>query len=228
MTDKVQKIREEVEMVVNRRLNLLNGDYFDLNKEADGFTNEIMDIIDSMQEEEIPPKFPLISQKKCMYTKDDFTDEDRKVLCDGCKEECKYAQKEEPVSEDLEKEIDNYVKRNGYDGLDSIEEVKYIANHFANWQKAKDKSVTKDLGEYINELSKQFPEVSFAKLSRIAVRVAKWQKEQMMAKAIDATIEEPEPLLWRVLGELEGLFVAENNLHDGDGVKVIIIKEGNL
>ena len=33
--------------------------------------------------------------------------------------------KEEPVSEDLEEEIDNYVKRNGYDGLDSIEEVKY-------------------------------------------------------------------------------------------------------
>lgn len=49
MTDK-EKIRKEVEMVVNRRLNLLNGDYFDLNKEADGFTNEIMDIIDSLQE----------------------------------------------------------------------------------------------------------------------------------------------------------------------------------
>lgn len=42
---------------------------------------------------------------------------------------------EEPVSEDLEEEIDNYVKRNGYDGLDSIEEVKYIANYFAKWQK---------------------------------------------------------------------------------------------
>lgn len=53
MTDKVQKIREEVEMVINRRLNLLNGDYFDLNKEADGFTNEIMDIIDSLQEEPV-------------------------------------------------------------------------------------------------------------------------------------------------------------------------------
>jgi hypothetical protein len=53
MTDKVQKIREEVEMVVNRRLNLLNGDYFDLNKEADGFTNEIMDIFDSLQEEPV-------------------------------------------------------------------------------------------------------------------------------------------------------------------------------
>ena len=43
--------------------------------------------------------------------------------------------KEEPVSEDLEEEIDNYIKWNGYDGLDSREEVKYIANHFAKWQK---------------------------------------------------------------------------------------------
>ena len=38
--------------------------------------------------------------------------------------------------------------------------------------------VSEDLGEYISELSKQFPEVSFAKLSRIAVRVAKWQKQK--------------------------------------------------
>ena len=97
MIDKIQKIREEIEIVVNRRLNLINGDYFNLNKEADGFTNEIMDIINLLQEE--------------------------------------------PVSEDL--------------------------------------------GEYINELSKQFPEVSFAKLSRIAVRVANWQKEQMTKKTHD-------------------------------------------
>ena len=38
--------------------------------------------------------------------------------------------------------------------------------------------VSKDLGDYINKLSKQFPEVSFAKLSRISVRVAKWQEKQ--------------------------------------------------
>ena len=53
MTDKVQKIREKVEIVINRRLNLLNGDYFDLIKEADGFTNEIMNIINSLQEESV-------------------------------------------------------------------------------------------------------------------------------------------------------------------------------
>lgn len=47
----------------------------------------------------------------------------------------------------------------------------------------KEEPVSEDLGEYINELSKQFPEVSFAKLSRIAVRVAKWQKEHLWKSA---------------------------------------------
>lgn len=35
-----------------------------------------------------------------------------------------------------------------------------------------------EFGEYINELSKQFPEVSFAKLSRIAVRVKNWLEQK--------------------------------------------------
>lgn len=36
--------------------------------------------------------FELVEEpKKCMFTKDNYTDEDRKVLCDGCKEDCKYA-----------------------------------------------------------------------------------------------------------------------------------------
>ena len=40
--------------------------------------------------------------KKCMFTKDDFTEEDRKILCEECEEECEYAKKEEPVSGDFE------------------------------------------------------------------------------------------------------------------------------
>ena len=47
----------------------------------------------------------------------------------------------------------------------------------------KEEPVSEDLGEYINELSKQFPEVSFAKLSRIAVRVSNWQKENLWKPA---------------------------------------------
>ena len=92
-------------------------------------------------------------------------------------------EKDEFITEDLEEEIDNYVKRNGYDGLDSIEEIKYIAQYFTKWQKTKDDSCTSDLGDYINELSKQFPEVSFAKLSRIAVRVVKWQNNHLWKPA---------------------------------------------
>ena len=32
--------------------------------------------------------------KECMYSKDNYTDEDRQVLCDGCEEDCKYNKKE--------------------------------------------------------------------------------------------------------------------------------------
>lgn len=81
---------------------------------------------------------------------------------------------QEPVSEELLKELKGIV--NIRECVAQGVPVIKIARHFTNLQKAKDESVTKDLGDYINELSKQFPEVSFAKLSRIAVRVAKWQK----------------------------------------------------
>ena len=33
--------------------------------------------------------------KECMYSKDNCTDEDRKALCDGCEEECRFNKKEE-------------------------------------------------------------------------------------------------------------------------------------
>jgi len=44
--------------------------------------------------------------KECMYSKDNYTDEDRKILCEGCEEECGFNKKEEPVSEDLEEVTD--------------------------------------------------------------------------------------------------------------------------
>lgn len=47
--------------------------------------------------------------KECMYSKDNYTDEDRKVLCDGCEEKCKFNKKEEPVSDDLEEAVNAYI-----------------------------------------------------------------------------------------------------------------------
>jgi len=138
----------------------------------------------------------------------------------------------EPVSEELEKASKEWLRPkldksyanygeakmmeltrfDGYAMLDAIE-------FGAQWQKAKDEFTTEDLGEYINELSKQFPEVSFAKLSRIAVRVAKWQKAKMMAKAIDGEVG-----YWN----LHGLSVnvkLPHSVEEGDRVKVVVIKE---
>ena len=46
------------------------------------------------------------SEKKCMFTKDGYTDEDRMVLCEDCKEKCEYSKKGEPVSDDeIEKQF---------------------------------------------------------------------------------------------------------------------------
>lgn len=59
--------------------------------------------------------------------------------------------------------------------IDDILNLSNVERTVKNWKEP----VSEDLGEYINELSKRFPEVSFAKLSRIAVRVAKWQHEQV-------------------------------------------------
>ena len=100
--------------------------------------NEVLAILDTMQEEPV-------SEKKCMFTKDNYTDEDRKVLCADCKEKCEYSKKEEPVSEDLEEEIQKNIHNHFFDlnGIAiagtsvyaTVDDMVYIAKHFANWQK---------------------------------------------------------------------------------------------
>lgn len=91
---------------------------------------ELLSFIDSMQKE----------PKECMYSKDNYTDEDKKVLCDGCEEECKFNKKQEPASEVLETEIEKVRKHHFInDDFDKAEldgrTISNIAHHFANWQK---------------------------------------------------------------------------------------------
>ena len=79
---------------------------------------------------------------------------------------------EESVSEDLEKIVEEIAEPTILNAYGTKELARRLRNTICGT------SVSEGLGEYINKLSKQFPEVSFAKLSRIAVRVAKWQKQQ--------------------------------------------------
>jgi len=139
MTDKVQKIRKEVERLRNEIIQEREKGY---GSDADDTCilelQNVLTYIDSLQEE--------------------------------------------PVSEKLEEASKNYALNNTpWD--DCKDEMQESFKAGAKWQKKTDESITNDLGEYLYELSKQFPEVSFAKLSRIAVRVAKWQKENLWKHA---------------------------------------------
>ena len=230
MTDKVQKIKDWISKEQDGLMDAQGNFENPSDEEAFHILSNLDYYIDSLQEE----------HEKCMYTKDNYTDEDRKVLCDGCEEECEYNKKEPCIPDIVDKHFDEMLE-------DTIEKqfkvgdvVIYAASHIAyaglyllgnpndlsigysnanepynialrnctvasekehkqfmrelesngyKWNESslriekKEGSVNEDLGEYINELSKQFPEVSFAKLSRIAVRVAKWQKEHLWKPA---------------------------------------------
>jgi hypothetical protein len=143
MTDKVQKIREEVERLQNELIQ----------EKGKGFGSDTDDAC--------------ILELQNVLTYIDSL-------------------QEEPVSEDFENALAEEWK--GYndrgaakvDALeDNTQELAFAKGFYRGWHYKKEEPVSDDLGEYINELSKQFPEVSFAKLSRIAVRVSKWQKEQI-------------------------------------------------
>ena len=85
---------------------------------------------------------------------------------------------EVPVSEDLKKAAKQYSFYIPTQCEATETWKKETEQHFkdgAKWQLAKIKSITlDDLDKFINELSKQFPEVSFAKVCKIATRTAKW------------------------------------------------------
>ena len=101
-----------------------------------------------------------------------------------------------------------------------------IAKWFYDMGKNSQEPVGEDLGEYINELSKQFPEVSFAKLSRIAVRVAKWQITKLMKDATEVTVH-IDAGGYPYTPEIE-LYDYDKDVplaKEGDKYKVVLIKE---
>lgn len=57
-------------------------------------------------------------------------------------------------------------------------EILGLVRDFIDRLDVKEETPSKELADEIDALSKRYPEISFAKLSRIAVRIAKWQKEQ--------------------------------------------------
>lgn len=192
MTDKVQKILEEVVRMHNL-LPVMDGDNISVNY-ADRICTTLEMYIDSLQKESVPKILEdMLNAKSPAESLGISVEEHDKIinLCLYGKEpemvDIDDLPKEEPVSDVLDEAAKIYA-RGEYDRKNPsslswqckgcYSPLIYAFKAGAQWQKAKDESTTEDLEEYINELSKQFPEVSFAKLSRIAVRVAKWQKQK--------------------------------------------------
>jgi hypothetical protein len=133
--------------------------------------------------------------------------------------------------EKLKKEIKGRIRKNVY--LDYHEGYNdALKRTISIIESMEEESVSEDLEQKALSLfpvimaDKPFTELDLNEEKRRIYKAgANWQKEQMMKDAVEGTVEEPECLLWRIISDdLEGLFVVNNNLHDGDRVKIIIIK----
>ena len=71
--------------------------------------------------------------------------------------------------------IDEYVSAHGENRWMDASELESLLTEFAE---KLHEPVNEDLSDLIDKLSKRYPEVSFAKLSRIVVAATKWQKSQ--------------------------------------------------
>lgn len=117
-------------------------------------TDKLKECIDNQTEEGLEKARKQLEEltKECMYSKDNYTDEDRKVLCDGCEEECEFNKKEkpvnngidlgcgviwkdeEPVSEDLEKASFDNAQKNYKEGFRGT--AMQAFNEGADWRMA--------------------------------------------------------------------------------------------
>lgn len=89
---------------------------------------------------------------------------------------------EKPINDDLEEAAKNHAAERYRTTRDRelAEKCKWSFKAGAQWKEKKDKQpISDDLSAEIDYLSKRYPEVSFAKLTRIAVHVANWQMQQI-------------------------------------------------
>ncbi len=75
---------------------------------GDGFKQFGLDIDDALAWLEKQGEQKLLN--KCMYSNDNYTDEERKVLCDGCEEDCKLKQKPVERSEEDENRLNHIIQ----------------------------------------------------------------------------------------------------------------------
>lgn len=180
-------------------------------------TGKLKECIDNQTEEGFEQARKQLQEnpQECMYTKDNYTDEDRKVLCDVCEEKCEYAQKEDVWwLQELHNKLDSLSK-------EDFEKV---------WAKyhQKEESVSEDLEDeitrYCNPILKELRDTLnkhqeyVFDLGVVARHFAEWQKQQMMKDAVESS----------VAADLYGLNIGikcnPDKFKFGEKVKIIVLK----
>ena len=122
--------------------------------------------------------------KKCMYSKNHYTDEDRKVFCDGCEEKCKYDK-----SDDFTKALAECIHNAQCNVVDPMVFAETWKDELIKLSKCEE-PVSEDLEEAADEYAKDYlftrkpqraPNIHF-------INGANWQKQQLMAKAVDGLV----------------------------------------
>ena len=162
-----------------------------------------------------------VSEKKCMFTKDNYTDEDRMVLCEDCDEECEYSKKEEPVSEDtmtIRKEWFEHCKESWYN-------EGYIDGKYNRDRQFKE-PVSEELEQAAVEAFKQIVDDERNSFLEIFKAGAKWQIAKLMANATEVTVH-IDAGGYPYIPQIE-LYDYDKDIplaKEGDRYKVILIKE---
>lgn len=217
MTDKekLEKVRAEIERRVKYNTLSYQKDkrpqFTKLGKIMED--EALLNFIDSLQEE----------PKECMYSKDNYTGEDRKALCDGCEEECKFNKKEEPVSEEIEVSYDAKINEAHRLGR---EEGIFLAKTMFKEPVSED--LENAIGEYCSNPDNFATWIGGDETDDIRLIIkaikfgARWQLNKIRKAAIDGDINywNQRGLSMKFDKSLEKL-----GFEEGTRVKVLIIKE---
>ena len=177
-------------------------------KEATGRLKECIDNVSEEGLEEARKQLEELT-KECIYSKDNYTDEDRKVLCDGCEEECKYGKLNTMLDDALSKETkESWNKR-----LDEDSESEGIKEAYKSYTDSRLVLLRPDIADMScdRDTKMSFDVFDGSELEAAFYEGAKWQKtkdqsiielaedhamlagmekmkEQMMKEAVDGTV----------------------------------------
>ena len=129
MTDKEKLDKLVAEIERRKKMNILNENKYEEDIDLLSFYNSMQEEFEYLEEE----------TTYCAFSTSHYTDKERKALCKGCEEECRFNKKEDSVSEDYGNALNSVA-------ITFLQEQQIVPNFYAdiimkavkrgaNWQK---------------------------------------------------------------------------------------------